>query len=142
MHRRAEKDPVLNAISAEGVGGEGPLKTPQCSMDTASVAPVPTSGGQWPEDWCGVTGPHLPICARCLLCGPHLDTPIFKDNGIKKKKFGCFGLFHLGVRALCRGCSVAGGILAPRPGVKPTAPAVEARTLKHWTTREVPSLVF
>ena len=70
-------------------------------------------------------------------------TPFFKDNEIKKKKlFGCFGLFHLGVRALYRGCSVAGGILVPRPGIKPTAPAVEARTLKHWTTREVPSLIF
>ena len=77
MRRRAEKDPVPNAISAEGVGREEVFKTPQCSMDTASVAPVPTLGGQWPEDWCGVTGPHLPVCAHCLLCGPHLDTHSF-----------------------------------------------------------------
>ena len=29
------------------------------------------------------------------------------------------------------------GILAPLPGIKPAPPAVEARSLNHWTTREV-----
>ena len=34
-------------------------------------------------------------------------------------------------------------ILVPQPGVKPTPPAVEAWSLNHWTTREVPySLQF
>ena len=28
-------------------------------------------------------------------------------------------------------------ILVPRPGIKPTAPAVEAQSLNHWTTKEV-----
>ena len=32
---------------------------------------------------------------------------------------------------------VAFGILIPRPGIKPMPPAVEARSLNHWTTREV-----
>ena len=31
------------------------------------------------------------------------------------------------------------GILAPRPGMEPVPPAVEAQSLNHWTTREVPS---
>ena len=34
---------------------------------------------------------------------------------------------------------VACGILVPQPGIEPTPPAVEARRLNHWTTREVPS---
>ena len=33
---------------------------------------------------------------------------------------------------------VAYGTLVPRPGIEPTAPAVEAWSLNHWTTREVP----
>ena len=32
--------------------------------------------------------------------------------------------------------------LAPQPGVEPMPPAVEARSLNHWTTREVPTLIF
>ena len=31
------------------------------------------------------------------------------------------------------------GILVPRPGIEPVAPAVEARCPNHWTAREVPS---
>ena len=32
----------------------------------------------------------------------------------------------------------ARGILVPQPGIKPVPPAVEAHSLNHWTTREVP----
>ena len=28
-------------------------------------------------------------------------------------------------------------ILVPRPGIKPTIPAVEAQSLNHWTTRHI-----
>ena len=35
-------------------------------------------------------------------------------------------------------CRDACGILVPRPGMEPAPPAVEARGLNHWTTREVP----
>ena len=30
------------------------------------------------------------------------------------------------------------GMLVPQPGVEPAPPAVEAQSLNHWTTREVP----
>ena len=30
------------------------------------------------------------------------------------------------------------GILVPRPGIEPVSLALEARSLNHWTTREVP----
>ena len=32
----------------------------------------------------------------------------------------------------------ARGILVPRPGIEPVAPAVEAQSPNHWTAREVP----
>ena len=104
---------------------------PQCSMDTVSVASVPIGwtlarGLVW-----GDPAPPPPLCplsSHCVGCTWTL-TPFFflKDNGIKMKKlFGCVGLFHSGVRAVCCGCSVAGGILVPQAGLEPTAPAVEA----------------
>ena len=34
------------------------------------------------------------------------------------------------------------GILVLRPGIEPTPPASEARSLNHWTTREVPHALF
>ena len=36
-------------------------------------------------------------------------------------------------------CTVC-GILAPRPGIEPMPPALEAQGLNHWITREVPRL--
>ena len=33
-------------------------------------------------------------------------------------------------------------ILVPGPGIEPVPPAVEARSLKHWTAREVPRSFF
>ena len=37
---------------------------------------------------------------------------------------------------------VACGILVPRPEIERVPPAVEARSLNHWTAREVPSFLF
>ena len=31
------------------------------------------------------------------------------------------------------------GILVPQQGIEPAPPAVEAQSLNHWTTREVPN---
>ena len=42
---------------------------------------------------------------------------------------GCFG-------------HTAHGILVPQPGIEPVPPALEARSLTHWTTREVPKDIF
>ena len=38
----------------------------------------------------------------------------------------------------CKAC----GSLAPQPGIGPVPPEVEAWSLNHWTTREVPETVF
>ena len=33
---------------------------------------------------------------------------------------------------------MAFGILVPQPGIEPAPPTMEAWSLNHWTTREVP----
>ena len=40
--------------------------------------------------------------------------------------------------AYCTAC----GILVPQLGIKPTPPALEAGSLNHWTTSEVPDIPF
>ena len=45
----------------------------------------------------------------------------------------CFMFWFL----VCEAC----GILAPKPGIEPAPPALEAQSLNHWTAREVPSVV-
>ena len=42
--------------------------------------------------------------------------------------------------ALCLSCSM--WALAPWPGIKPRPPALGARSVSHWTTREVPVPLF
>ena len=37
-------------------------------------------------------------------------------------------------------CSAAWEILVPWPGTEPAPPTLEAQSLNHWTTREVPGL--
>ena len=37
---------------------------------------------------------------------------------------------------------MACGTLVPQPGTEPRSLAVEARSLNHWTTREVPEMIF
>ena len=38
--------------------------------------------------------------------------------------------------------SVACRIIVPQPGIEPASPAVEAWSLNHWTTREIPVVSF
>ena len=40
--------------------------------------------------------------------------------------------------AACELLVVATLTVVPRPGIKPRSPALGARSLNHWTTREVP----
>ena len=37
---------------------------------------------------------------------------------------------------------MACGILVPQAGIEPMPPALEAPSLSHWTTREVPGLIL
>ena len=39
-------------------------------------------------------------------------------------------------------CPTSCGILVPQPGIEPAAPALEAWSLNHWTTREVQRPTF
>ena len=91
-----------------------------------SAGPASRSGSSSPTSWAwpwrrfgrwcskGLSQPHPPLTSiRMYLL-------------LKKKKF----FFFFGHGA-CR-------ILVPQPGIRPMPPAVEAQSLSHWTTREVP----
>ena len=52
------------------------------------------------------------------------------------------GLFFLGGGFLFWPRHAACGIFVPRPGIKPVPPALEVRSLNHWTSREVPRTLF
>ena len=39
-------------------------------------------------------------------------------------------------------CHVASGIFVPRPEIEHIPPALEAQSLNHWATREVPEHPF
>ena len=60
---------------------------------------------------------------------------VYYFNQIWKKIWTLFLLF---IWLRCAAC----GTLVPQPGVKPVPPAVEAWSLNHWTTREVPEHYF
>ena len=71
---------------------------------------------------------------------------------LKKILFGCtrselwfMGLFSLVVAWRIFSCSMQGqawGGLIPWPGIEPGPPVLGALSLSHWTTREVPAVVF
>ena len=70
----------------------------------------------------------------------------FQDSWLQKLFFKniylCIWLCRVLVAA-CRIFSCSLWDLVPWPGIKPRAPAVGARSLSHWTTREAPrSFVF
>ena len=74
---------------------------------------------------------------------------LLSDHPIYSHSFcHCFQLSHnhipyswfisLSSSFFFRPCQVACGTLVPLPGIEPVPPAVEAQSLNHWTTREVP----
>ena len=53
--------------------------------------------------------------------------------------YGTFGLHCMMQDLLVMACEI---YLVPQPGNNPRSPALGAWSLNHWTTREVPELVF
>ena len=70
------------------------------------------------------------ICCLLLLDFPLLE---FHMYGIMQYIVFFFFLIFWSHCAACR-------ILVPRPGIELMCPALEAQSLNHWTTREVPSI--
>ena len=65
-----------------------------------------------------------------------LDVPAFLMDIFKLYYYLLFFLsFFLTYHRAC-------GILASQPRIEPTPPAVEVRSLNHWTAREVPTYCF
>ena len=75
---------------------------------------------------------------------PGLSKYGFLNSPVYIVTFGClnFPMTFPQDFALSSLCCMAPVILVPRPGMEPTSPALEARSLNHWTTREVPILRF
>ena len=67
---------------------------------------------------------------------PRLSTFSRKKWITKKKKKG----IQDGIKNNFSFGSMACGILVPQPGIKPVPLAMEAQSLNHWTTREVPEI--
>ena len=76
--------------------------------------------------------------ARCYLIKRHGNSVlIFPPKWIRSHDtilFIYFIFFFWPHHAAC-------GILVPWPGIKPMPPAVEVRSLNHWTTWEVPLMI-
>ena len=70
-----------------------------------------------------------------LLQGPNL-TSSHHLGVLLKSPHASLGLRSLLFLISCHG---ACGILVPQPGIEPAPPVVEARSLEHWTSWEVPS---
>ena len=78
---------------------------------------------------------------------------IEKSKDIRGKCKGCLHINSFADRHVCAHigiyhpafffwpCCVAYGILVPRPGIEPMAPAVEVQSLSHWTA-ELPEKSF
>ena len=81
------------------------------------------------------------------VCGPRALRReyilIFHLNSQKDPKYMClYFLFLLYFFCFVLPCPAACGILVPWAGIEPMSHPVEAQSLNHWTTREVPCLYF
>ena len=82
----------------------------------------------------------LPLCV-CVLISSYKDTshpglgPILMTSS--SLNYLCKGLMFLFLFFFLPHCTAC-RILVPRPGIEPVPSAVEAWSLNHWTTREVP----
>ena len=91
----------------------------------------------------------------CIIKDAHPEPPCFtsssrfsvsrKPYGDMAKTIGTISGSQSSTHQLCDfffffwPCHMACGILVPQPGIAPVPPALEALSLNHWTTREVPT---
>ena len=92
-----------------------------------------------PPPWTHHCVPHL-LVLGCFLptlasLTPHLQTISMANHLYCSKPNLCEVLF---IWQHCESC----WILVPWPGIEPVPPAVEAQSLNHWTTREIPRSIF
>ena len=55
-----------------------------------------------------------------------------EQKKMKKMSYIAYNFFFLAT------CHEAYGVLVPQPDIKHVSPTLEAQSLNHWTTREVP----
>ena len=61
---------------------------------------------------------------------------------LKKKKFSRNEITLKKNKILFFGCNTRHAEIPPYPGIEPMLPALETWSLTHWTTREVPEIMF
>ena len=140
---------MTNEPELEEFGSEMPLTvshTPSCVVFQSIWEQTPTlhcSGFQGSSLGISPRGQQLvTLCAAT----PHSQLP--KDlnpraSSLYTRVTNCpsfprTGSVFLFVFLIVWPCRMACGILVPRPGIEPMPPALEAWSLNHWTTREVP----
>ena len=87
-----------------------------------------------PELQTNGTMQHVPLRV-CLALVPRLHVCPIHHVAVHHRRLFVF-CFLFGCASLAR------GILVRWPGIELTSPALEAQSLNHWTTGDVPALVF
>ena len=125
----------------------GSKVTGACLVTAPASGTVP--GSEWTlhsyllNKWMNVFGEYLckficriyfsgvKWCSLSPAC-PHFFKKIFKH--FRWFYFLMFIIIYFIFWLCCAAC----GILVPQPGIEPTPPAVEVRSLNHWTAGEIP----
>ena len=102
----------------------GQTRPDTSSPDYASGQVVQEIHEQSPQD---AQGQKAQLWSLMFLPKDHLYC---KTNDLGKFTKECFIIHFLALRHV--------EILVPQPGIKPMPSPLEARSLNHWTTREVP----
>ena len=77
-----------------------------------------------------------------VLCTVSMVCPFNLEQFAQQSESGSFWIFVSPVFVFCFFWLCRAACRTSQPGIEPVPPAVEARSLNHWTTREVPPQFF
>ena len=99
-----------------------PDHTPDSTQDQSTPSPQ-TQEVVWP--------PLSTSYTNSTILGEDPERRMVRDRALhpNENSFGFFG-------------RMAGGNLVPQPGIRPMTPAVEIRSINHWTVSEIPENCF
>ena len=121
----------------KGLRHATPMRTPRQGR-----RPQPRGKGPWPRP-ARTSAQGRRGAAESLGFYVNVFSPFLKweEAGPNKTSYSlCFTCFFYLLIFWPR--PAACGILTPQPGMEPTPPALEARSLNYWTAREVPTCFY